>query len=215
MKKGMALLMIPLMAAAAVGCVSNETYQTAVDESEAAKVELDRVQTQTKALDQQLKSLQEQTGKLNAEADLAKAEVQRLKDSGSKELEGFQSQSQELDQKIKELTAQQRVLRHEAETMKQRNKTLEATVARFQKELKEQPKPSMPSGQPGSGGTTPLVTGPSSPPGQGGIATKPQDAQSGPQTPPQTSPEPTPPEEDLSLLAAIKRWLMSIWHWFF
>jgi prefoldin subunit 5 len=214
MKKGMARLVILLMATAAIGCVSTDTYTAAVEESETVKTELERAQTQTKALDQQLKSLQDQTGKLNAEADLAKAEVQRLKDSGSKELESFQTRSHELDQKLKELNAQHRVLRHEVETMKQRNKALEASVARFQRELKDQPKPGTLSGQP-TGPQTAMGPGPGSLP-QEGIATKPQDAQSGPQGPPQSPPsEQAPPPEDLSLLATLKRWLMSIWHWFF
>jgi predicted nucleic acid-binding Zn-ribbon protein len=210
MKRSTALLLIPLTAAVALGCVSKDTYQAAVEESETLKTELDRAQTQTKALDQQLKSLQDQTGKLNAEADLAKAEVQRLTDSGNKELEGFQTRSHDLEQKIKELTAQQRVVRHEAETMKQRNKALEASVAHFQKELKEPPKPVQPPPGPkpgmGPGGMSA---------GQESLAMKPQDAQSGPQAPPQPPPPEQAPPEDMSLLAALKRWLMSIWHWFF
>lgn len=208
MKKGMALLGIPVMAAVAVGCVSTERYTAAVEESETLKGELERTQTQTKALEQQLKGLQEQTGKLASEADLAKAEVQRLRDSGSKELEGFQSRSQELDHKLKEVTAHQRVQRHEAETMKQRNKALEASVVRLQKELKAKPKP--PAIQPQA--PTPPVTVPAPLPSeQESAALRPQDAQSAPKNP---APEPAPQEEE-GLFAAIKRWLMSIWHWFF
>ena len=205
MKRGMALLAIPMVAMVAIGCVSTETYTAAVEESETLKAELDRTQTQTKALEQQLKGLQDQTGKLNSEADLAKAEVQRLRDSGSKELEGFQSRSRELDHKLKEVTAQQRIQRHEVETMKQRNKALEASVVRLQKELKEKP-PAPPVSPP------PPVTGPAPLPSeQEAAALRAQEAQSAPKNLPQ---EPAPPQDE-GLLAAIKRWLMSVWHWFF
>jgi septal ring factor EnvC (AmiA/AmiB activator) len=235
MRHGQALSVTLVLAVTAAGCVSSETYQAAVKESEEVKADLDREQTQTKALEQQVKSLQDQTGKLTSEAQLATAEVQRLQDSG-KERSGIDGRIKEMDLKLKEMTSQNRTLLAQTDHLKKRNKQLEAQVSHAQNELKEQraglggmPGTFKPSGSastqnrplaaapPKGSAPTPLAhpDSESSPPQVAGGApgqSMSQDAKSGPQG---GKPETAPTAEDLSLMERLKRWLSTVWHWFF
>ena len=241
MTRGQAVTVALVLAVAAGGgCVSKDTYQAAVRESEDVKADLDRERTQTKALEQHVKNLQEQSGKLAQESQLAAAEVQRLKESGS-ERTGIDGRIKELDVKLKEMAGQNRHLIAQTEELKKRNKALEAQVTRAQHELKDQsrsaaamgapppgakpapktaPPPPPPAStaskspldgappEPGTAGKPPQVAGAQPAPGQSMA----QDAQSGPQG---GKPPAEPPQEDMSILARIKRWLSSIWHMFF
>lgn len=240
MRHGQALSVTFVLAVMAAGCVSTETYQAAVKQSEEVKADLDREQTQTKALEQHVKTLQEQTGKLTAESREATAEVQRLQDSG-KERSGIDGRINELDLKLKEMTSQNRTLLAQADHLKKRNKQLEAQVVHAQNQLKEQRSglaggPSSTFKPSGSGasqgkplGTAPpkgsefgSTTGPkaspdaeSSPPQVAGSTpgqSMSQDAKSGPQG---GKPETAPTSEELSLMERLKRWLSTVWHWFF
>jgi len=235
-----------MVAVAAGGCVSRETYQAAVRESEDVKADLDRERTQTKALEQHVKNLQEQSGKLASEAQLAAAEVQRLKESASPDRTGVDSRIKELDVKLHEMAGQNRQLIAQTEELRKRNRTLEAHVTRAQHELKEQPRAGSAMGGPGAGmrpapkssaptavpppparsmEAAPPMSGPGSTgpaPGGPGEPPKVASAQPGPGQPPSAAPggqqgaKPAePPQEDLSLIAKIKRWLSSIWHLFF
>jgi DNA uptake protein ComE-like DNA-binding protein len=119
------------------GCVVPQSkYNMAVQETQAAQADLERVQQQKNALEQQVKSLKESSGKLLADAELAQAELQRLKDSRDRERSGIEERIKEQEQKIRDLTAQQRSLRQEIEEARQRNETLKSAVARYQKEMK-------------------------------------------------------------------------------
>lgn len=239
MKSGQAVTVALILAVAAGGCVSKDTYNAALRESEDVKTDLDRERTQTKALEQHVKNLQEQSGKLSQEAQLAAAEVQRLKESASG-TRGIDGRIKELDVKLKEMAGQNHHLIAQTEDLKKRNKALEAQVARAQHELKDQSRAAAAMGAPGTGvkpgpktaappppppttAKTPLDGAPPEP----GTAGKPpqvagaqpapgqsmaQDAQGGPQG---TKPAAEPPPEDMSILAKIKRWLSSIWHLFF
>lgn len=243
MRLSRAMTVALTMAVAAGGCVSKETYQAAVRESEDVKADLDRERTQTKALEQHVKNLQEQSGKLASEAQLAAAEVQRLKDSASPDRTGVDSRIKELDVKLREMAGQNRQLIAQTEELRKRNRTLEAHVTRAQHELKEQPRAGSAMGGPGAGtrpapkSSAPAAVPPpparsmeAAPPLSGpGSAAAPAPAQppkvAGAQPAPgQPAPAPggpqgakpaEPPQEDLSLIAKIKRWLSSIWHLFF
>lgn len=239
MRSGQAVTVALILAVAVGGCVSKDTYNAALRESEDVKTDLDREKTQTRALEQHVKNLQEQSGKLSQEAQLAAAEVQRLKESGSG-TRGIDGRIKELDVKLKEMAGQNRHLIAQTEDLRKRNKALEAQVARAQHELKDQsrsatamgapgagakpgPKTAMPPPPPSTMSKTPLDGAPPEP----GAAGKPpqtasaqpapgqsmaQNAQSGPQG---AKPAAEPPQEDMSILAKIKRWLSSIWHLFF
>jgi DNA uptake protein ComE-like DNA-binding protein len=139
------------------GCVVKETkYRTAVEEAESAKSELEKTRAQKSALEQQVKSLRDANSKMVADQEFVSAELQRIKESREKERSSIDGRTRELEQKVKDLSGQHRVLRQEYEDVKKHNETLKATVARYQKELKERersltmPSPSGPRTAPGS-----------------------------------------------------------------
>src|SRR6185436_16691165 len=111
--------------------------QEAVTETEATRSELDKVRQQKNSLELQVKSLKDTNGKIIAEAELAQAELQRMKDSREKERESVEGRVRDQEQKIKDLIAQHKTLRQEYDEAKLRNETLTAAVARYQKELKD------------------------------------------------------------------------------
>jgi len=196
MKKYVVIIAIFVTAMASGGCSSKSKYMEAVAETENAKTELERTQAQKSALEQQVRSLKDQSGKLTANADLVSAELQRIKDSRDKERASIEGQVKELEQKVKDLTAQQRRLRKEYEDVKNQNQTLRTTVARYQKEFKgsqraiEPPSPPGPP-RPPAGGSTPD-------PAQASPATTVPGAQS--KTQPDLVPVPSSPKPDLALV---------------
>lgn len=132
-----ALGVILAVSLAVGGCVAKSKYTEVVEEAEAVRAELEKTQAKKNTLEQQVKSLKDSNSKLAAEADLATAEMQRLKESREREKENIEGRIREQEQKIHEIAAQQKALRMEYDEAKQRNETLKATVARYQKELKE------------------------------------------------------------------------------
>jgi DNA uptake protein ComE-like DNA-binding protein len=131
------VLVLAVMAAG--GCVSSKKYEAAVAEAEEAKNKADKVQLQKKALEDEVKSLREQKTKLAADLELASAERQRLEDSLGKERGGTNARVRDLEQRSRDLTARSRALQQELDSIKKQNDSLKATVARYQKALKEPP----------------------------------------------------------------------------
>lgn len=121
----------------ATGCASKSKYTAAVEEAGAARAELERVQAQKAALEQQVKTLKELNAKLSQEAQLAKDELQRIEHGRDTERTSLEERNKELEKQIRTLAAQHRVVRKQYDQLRQRNKALQATVARYQKELKE------------------------------------------------------------------------------
>jgi DNA uptake protein ComE-like DNA-binding protein len=137
------------------GCVSKNQYKASLAEAEAAKVDLEKTRSQKTALEQQVKALKDQHAKVTADAEFMSAELQRIRDSRDKERSSIEGRIKELEQKIKDLSAQHRAVRQEYEEVKRHNETLKATVARYQKELKERqravtppPTAAIPEGKP-------------------------------------------------------------------
>jgi DNA uptake protein ComE-like DNA-binding protein len=142
MNKFLASGVVLFVAMAASGClVSESKYKMAVEETEAARTELEKVRAQKNALEQQMKSIKESNAKLVGEAETALAELQRLKDSRDRDREAIEARIRDQEQKIKDLTAQQKALKQEYDEAKHRSETLQATVARYQKELKDRQRP--------------------------------------------------------------------------
>ena len=125
-------------ALASGGCmVSKNKYLEAVAESETARTELEKTRAQKNALETQVKGLKDTSAKLTADSEFISAELQRIKDSRDKERSSVEGRVKELEQKVKDMSAQHRALRAEYEDVKKHNESLKATVARYQKELKE------------------------------------------------------------------------------
>ena len=237
MRIGQTLPVALALALATVGCVTTEKYEAALQESERVRADLDREQTQMRALEEQIKKMDDQTAALRDEAKLAQAEVQRLHESGGKDHSGVDGRLAELDHKIEELAAQNKTLQGQTHELKKRNASLEALVARSQSELKELsraatamggPVSSSRPGVPAQGGPQAKQPGapmaaPAQPGAPAGAApaqmAKAQEAQGGPKAAPGApgapAAQPVPTQEDLGLVATIKHWLSTIWHWIF
>jgi DNA uptake protein ComE-like DNA-binding protein len=137
MKTYLALGLIFVVGIALTGCISKDKYLAATAEVEAVKADLDKARTQKTALEQQIKTLKDTNTKLTADSEFMSAELQRMKESREKERSSIDTRTKELEQKTKDLAAQHRMLKQEYEDVKKHNETLKATVARYQKELKE------------------------------------------------------------------------------
>ncbi len=143
---------------AAAGCmVSKDKYQQAVREAETAKANLEDVQTRKAVLEQEVKKLKDQAAKLGERTQAAEDELQRIRDSREKERASVEARVRELEQKIRDMTVQYKAMQQKHEELKAQNDTLKATVARYQKELKEReravtlPKPPVPPSPPAAG----------------------------------------------------------------
>jgi len=188
MSKSVALSVVLVVAVGTSGCmVAKSKYDMAVEETRTVQAELEKVQAQKSALEQQVKSLKDASGKLVSDVELAQAELQRLRDSRDRERAGVEGRVKEQEQKIKELLNQQRSLRQDIEGAKQRNETLRAAVARYQKELKERQHAMEPAAAP-----APMAPRPPQPPApaQAIPAPKPPTEQAKPQ--PSVAPMPAP-----------------------
>jgi hypothetical protein len=168
------------------GCMVSKTkYMEAMAESEAAKTDLEKTRALKTALEQQVKNLKDLNGKLTADAELVRAEVQRIKESREKERDSIDGRVRELEVRNKELLVQARTVRQEYEELKRAHESLKVTMARYQKELKERPRimapptPPMPPTPPSVRPAPPAGTGASKPampesqPGGGEIALAP------------------------------------------
>jgi DNA uptake protein ComE-like DNA-binding protein len=125
----------------AAGCVTEQQHQQVVEEMQAVKADLEKMRSQKSAAEQQAQALKEANDKMVTEIELASAELLRLRESREKERGGVDQKIRDQENKIKELMGQQRALKHDYEEAKQKNETLKAAVARYQKELKERPAP--------------------------------------------------------------------------
>lgn len=139
MRSGVAVGVLLLAAMAAGGCVSSSKYELAVAEAEEAKSRADKVQLQKTALEQEVKSLRDQKNKLAADFELASSERQRLEDSLGKERGGTTARVRDLEQRSRDMAAQNRALKQERDSLRKQIESLKATVARYQKALKEPP----------------------------------------------------------------------------
>ena len=145
MRSGVVIGVLMLAAMAAGGCVSSGKYELAVAEAEEAKNKADKVQLQKSALEQEVKSLRDQKNKLAADFELASSERQRLEDSLGKERGGTNARVRDLEQRSRDMAAQNRALKQERDSLRKQIESLKATVARYQKALKEPPVPAAPA----------------------------------------------------------------------
>ena len=140
MRRDVTIGVILIAAMASGGCVvSKGLYDQSVMEKESAKADLERVQTQKNALEQEVKGLWNQNEDLAVDVELAKAELQRIKDRRDKERVTTEGRLRELVERTKGLSTHYRTLYKAHERLKKRNKALNKMVARYKKELKKHP----------------------------------------------------------------------------
>ena len=111
MRRDVTIGVILIAAVVSGGCVvSKGLYDKSVMEAEDAKANLERVQTQKNALKQEVKGLWNQNEELAVDVELAKAELQRIKDSRDKERATTEGRLKELVERTKGLSTHYRTL---------------------------------------------------------------------------------------------------------
>ena len=98
--------------------------------------QLERAQARTEHLEQRVKTLNELNAKLGQEARLVKDELQRIEHGRDKERGSLEERNKQMEQQVRALAAQYRLVRKDYQELKRRNRSLQATVVRYQKELK-------------------------------------------------------------------------------
>jgi len=130
-----------LDAVSMVGCVSQKKYEEAMTDAESYRSELAQARAQKNALEQQVKTLKDLNMKFGNEAQVAHDELERIQHGRDKERGSVEGRTKELEAHVRQLSFQNRVLRQEYEGVKRHNETLKSLVARYQKELKDQSRP--------------------------------------------------------------------------
>ena len=126
------------------GCVSNSKYSDAVSDADMAQSELQQVEAQKDALEQQVRTLKELNSKLSQEAQLANDELQRIEHGRDQERGSLAGRTQEMQKQIRMLAAQHQALRKKHQDTLRHNKTLKNMVTKYQKELKARSRTSSP-----------------------------------------------------------------------
>lgn len=125
-----------VMSLGSFGCVSNSKYSDAISNADMAQSELQQVEAQKDALEQQVKTLKELNGKLSQETQLANDELQRIEHGRDQERGSLAGRTQEMQKQIRMLAAQHQALRKKHQDTLRHNKTLKNMVTKYQKELK-------------------------------------------------------------------------------
>lgn len=132
--------MISMVLASALvlgGCVSKNKYNAVLADSKATRTALEQALAQKNALEQQVKSLKDLNAKLSDDVALTSTELRQIKDIQEKERASIASRIRELDQRSEDLSAQYKALLREYEDLKTQDSALKATLARYQKELRD------------------------------------------------------------------------------
>jgi len=141
MKSVWIVAIMMLAAVSMVGCVSQKKYEEAMTDAESYRAELALARAQKNALEQQVKTLKDLNMKFGNEAQVAHDELERIQHGRDKERGSVEGRTKELEAHVRQLSFQNRVLRQEYEGVKRHNETLKSLVARYQKELKDQSRP--------------------------------------------------------------------------
>jgi DNA uptake protein ComE-like DNA-binding protein/outer membrane murein-binding lipoprotein Lpp len=141
MKSVWIVAIMMLAAVSMVGCVSQKKYEEAMTDAESYRSELALARAQKNALEQQVKTLKDLNMKFGNEAQVAHDELERIQHGRDKERGSVEGRTKELEAHVRQLSFQNRVLRQEYEGVKRHNETLKSLVARYQKELKDQSRP--------------------------------------------------------------------------
>ncbi len=150
MKRSLTICLVVMTALAFSGCmVPKDSYTEAVQEADAARVELDRVHAQKAATEQQVKTLKELNAKLSQEAQLVKDELQRIEHGRDTERVTLEQRNKQLETQLRTLAAQHRQVRKQYQDIKRQNRALNLRVSRYQKELKDRGPTDTAVGQPG------------------------------------------------------------------
>jgi len=228
---GTCLVWIALLAI--TGCVEESRYQAVTAEVEQVKVDVERMQAEAKALEQQVALLRALNHQEEAPLTELLTELQNKNDAATRRQQEYEDRVAALQAKANTLLSQNRTLMREMREAKKQETSLLALVTRYEKELQLSESglenvtaPLVPMPDPSiSRGTAPQPS-PATPPQETLASAPAPQLQPPPQTQPpapgRTAPPPRAPqqqpatgESDESWWSTIKDWLTTAWDWFF
>lgn len=209
-----------------VGCVSQQTYDTARGEVEQLRRTLEKERVDVQDLEQEIASLHSTSQQSETELATIRTAIQRALDLATLTRQRADEKLAALQTQVAYLVNQSRSLSRELSDARQESASLQASVSRYKSELDElrpfpRPVSTMPM-QPTAPTPVPLTAStpvPTLPPAATPAAAPAQPAQdnAGAATrPPVIRPTKTAPTEvDDSWTGMVKGWVSSLWDWIF
>jgi len=197
----------------AVGCVTQSTYDAALQEGITTRAELERVKEEQRILARQVSELELRNADVVREAEAAVEAMRQVGDEADREHQAIEQRLGKLTQKVAQATKQQRALQYELTVAKENGAALQELIDVYQRKVRD------------NGVITsaaePAVHKPFDP----STIPVPQDLPAVPAvSPPKPTtpvPAPTPstnsakspqPPPDEGWVSSIKSWLVSLWH---
>jgi peptidoglycan hydrolase CwlO-like protein len=118
-------------------CVTRSTYDSAVADLEATKVELDSTRTQSQALTEQVRELQQRKIDLARQMEAVSSELQRATQQMKAEHIALQARLSKLNRTISQLIAQQSRLRYALQRVYEEQPALESIIEKYKSKLSE------------------------------------------------------------------------------
>ena len=197
----------------AVGCVTQSTYDAALQEGITTRAELERAKDEQRILTRQVSEMELRNVDVMREAETALASLHQVTDEAEREYQAIEQRLGKLSQKVAQASKQQRALQYELAVAKENGAALQELIDVYERKARD------------NGAITsaaePAVHKPFDP----STIPLPQDLPPVPAvTPPQPTPPPTPapapaanptrhaqPPQDDGWFTSITSWLVSIW----
>jgi len=197
----------------AVGCVTQSTYDAALQEGITTRAELERVKEEQRILARQVSELELRNADVVREAEAAVEAMRQVGDEADREHQAIEQRLGKLTQKVAQATKQQRALQYELTVAKENGAALQELIDVYQRKVRD------------NGVITsaaePAVHKPFDP----SNIPLPQDLPPAPAvTPPQPTPPPTPaptpapsqtrhsqPSQEDGWFTNLSNWLVSLW----
>lgn len=198
------------------GCVMKSTYNSAVQEGEATKAELDRAREEQKLLARQVSQIERLNAEAMREAEATTAAVQQAKDDAERQRQLAEEQIAKLKQKIAQLAKQHGAVQYELTVAKENTAALQELVEVYQKKVRDgaaagitsSPSPEPPAPKPFDPATLP--TPQELPPATSSLEPSKSAATPGPEPPP-VSQKPAAEPANSGWFSGIKEWIISLW----
>jgi hypothetical protein len=195
------------------GCVTQSTYDAALQEGITTRSELERTKDEQRILTRQVSELELRNADVMREAEAALAALHQAGDEAEREYQAIEQRLGKLAQKVTQATKQQRALQYELTVAKENGAALQELIDVYQRKVRDN--------DPITSTAEPAVHKPFDP----STIPLPQDLPAAPAvTPPQPTPPPTPaptpaasptrhsqPPQDDGWFSSITNWLVSLW----
>jgi len=196
-----------------VGCVTQSTYDAALQEGITTRAELARAKDEQRVLTRQVSEMELRNADVMREAEAALASLHQVTDEAEREYQAIEQRLGKLTQKVAQASKQQRALQYELTVAKENGAALQELIDVYERKVRDN--------GPIASTAEPAVHKPFDP----STIPLPQDLPPAPAvTPPQPTPPPTPspapaaqtrhtqPPHDDGWFTNITNWLVSLWH---